>query len=322
MKGRVFRSWLLVLPVLISLISVPATSAQVDLREYFSETGHWVLGDFLIAYHSVSNPKLLYGMPITDQFVSAAAGGRTVQYFERARLELRPENPAELRVITSPLGRVLYDLEPPSPVIPLPQGDTGCRIIQETGFQVCYAFLDFYDKYGGIDQFGYPVSDLEEHDTFMVQYFQFARMEWHPELSAGQKVVLTDIGRRYFTLFEDQRLAQPVTNGAPHLVLDLQVDAYVSQPVMLADGEQTVYVVVQDQSLAPVEGVKVEISLQYPDTKSENGMLLPSGTTDGKGIARITFPMRNQANGLVEIVVTASYNDLMGKTITSYRVWW
>ncbi len=32
--------------------------------------------------------------------------------------------------------------------------------------------------------------------------------------------------------------------------------------------------------------------------------------------------MRDQSNGLVEIVVTASYNDLKKRTITSYRVWW
>jgi hypothetical protein len=314
--------WLLFVPVLISLISVPATSAQVDQRRYFSETGHWVLGDFLVAYESVANPALLYGLPITDQFVSAAAGGRAVQYFEHMRLELRPENPAELRVVKSPLGKVLYDQEPPGPEVRLPQGDTGCQLFKEAGFQVCYAFLDFFDKYGGIDQFGYPVSNLEVHDTFLVQYFQFARMEWHPELPAGQQVVLTDIGKRYFTLFEDQRLAQPITNGALHLVMELQVQAYVSQPVMLASGDQIVYVVVQDQSLAPVTGANVAISLQYPDTQTESKIFLPTGITDAKGIARLTFPMRDQANGLVEIVVTATYNELKAKTITSYRVWW
>ncbi len=48
------------------------------------------------------------------------------------------------------------------------------------------------------------------------------------------------------------------------MVIDLQVQAYVSQPVMLASGEQTVYVVVQESSLAPVEGAKVNISLRLP----------------------------------------------------------
>ena len=148
-------------------------------------------------------------------------------------------------------------------MIPLPQGDAGCQYFSETGFQVCYAFLDFFDKYGGIDQFGYPISDLELHDPFIVQYFQFARMEWHPEQPTGKQVSLTDIGKRYFTLFEDPRRALPITNGAPQqLVMELQVQAYVAQPVMTANGDQTVYVVVQDQSLAPVAGAVVTVSLR------------------------------------------------------------
>ena len=222
----------------------------------------------------------------------------------------------------SELGKTLYDQEQPGVVIPLPQGDTGCRFFKETGSQVCYAFLDFFETYGGIDQFGYPVSDLEQHDMFAVQYFQFARLEFHPEQPVGQQVSLTDVGWRYFTLFEDQSLALPLTNGAPHVIMNLQVQAYVSQPVMLADGEQTVYVVVQDQSLAPVAGAQVTISLRQPTFSAGNKLILPEGTTDAKGIARITFPMRGQSNGLVEIVVTAGYNDLKKKTITSYRVWW
>jgi len=317
--------WLLVIPVLVSVLGVTqtkTTAAQGEQREYFSETGHWVLGDFLSAYRSVADPALLYGLPITDEFVSAVAGGRRVQYFEHVRFELRPENPPELRVVKSELGQTLYDQEQPGAVIPLPQGDTGCRYYQETGFQVCYAFLDFFDSYGGIDQFGYPVSELEQHDTFAVQYFQFARLEWHPEQSVGQQVILTDVGRRYFALFEDPWHAYPVTNGAPHVIMDLQVQAYVSQPVMLANGEQTVYVVVQDQSLAPVAGAHVTISLRQPTFSVSSKLILPEGTTDSKGIARITFPMRDQSNGLVEILVTAGYNDLKEKTITSYRVWW
>jgi hypothetical protein len=331
MRSRPRWFWILIIPVLVSVLGVTVSFAQSsqsvrnsqsEQRKYFSETGHWVIGDFLAAYESVARPILLYGLPITDEFVSAAAGGRRVQYFERVRFEYRPENPPELRVVKSPLGQVLYDQDQTGLAISLPQGDAGCRYFSETDFQVCYAFLDFFDAYGGIDQFGYPISDLEQHETFIVQYFQFARLEWHPEQPAGQQVMLTDVGRRYFARFEDPRLAQPITNSALHVVMDLQVQAYVYQPVMTSSGEQTVYVVVQDQSLAPVAGAVVTVSLRRPEAPAGGEINLPVTVTDAKGIARITFPLRNQPNGLVEIVVSASYNDLTRKTITSYRVWW
>lgn len=326
MQARSRWLWLLIIPVLISVWGVTATFAQSPQnvqRQYFSGTGHWVIGDFLNAYNSVSNPTLLYGLPITDEFVSKAAGGLRVQYFEYARFEYRPENPPELRVVKSQLGKLLYDQEQPGPANPIAQRDAGCRYFSETGFQVCFAFLDFFEKNGGIDQFGYPISELEEHDTFYVQYFQFARMEWHPELANGKQVILTDVGRRYFYQFEDIKLAQAViTNGVAHLVMDLQVHAYVSQPVMTANGEQTIYVVVQDQSLVPVSGVVVTASLRLPGAPAGSETVLPVNVTDEKGIARINFPIRQQSNGLVEIVVTATFNDLTRKTITSYRVWW
>jgi hypothetical protein len=325
MQSRPRWFWILIIPVLVSVLGVSATfaqSAQSQDRLYFPETGHWVIGDFLSAYQSAVNPKLLYGNPIADEFISSTADGRRVQYFEYARFEYRPENPPELRVVKSRLGQILYDQDPPGQVIPLPQGDAGCRYFSETGFQVCYAFLDFFDKYGGIDQFGYPVSGLQQRDSYLVQYFQFSRMEWHPELANGKRVTLTDVGRRYFYLFEDPRLAQAVTNGALHIVKDLQVQAYVSQPVMTGDGQQTVFVVVQDQSLSPVAGAAVTITVKQPDAPTEIAMTLPVNYTDDKGIARISFPVREQSKGVVEIVVVANYLELTQKTITSYRVWW
>ena len=88
MQVRSHWFWLLIIPVLVSVLGVTqtkTTAAQGDQREYFSETGHWIRNEFLTAYRSVADRALLYGLPITDEFISAAAGGRRVQYFEYAR---------------------------------------------------------------------------------------------------------------------------------------------------------------------------------------------------------------------------------------------
>ena len=58
-----------------------------------------------------------------------------------------------------------------------------CRYFAQTEHYVCDAFLECFDARGGLEIFGYPLSepffDLA-HDGLRVQYFQRARMEFHP----------------------------------------------------------------------------------------------------------------------------------------------
>jgi hypothetical protein len=47
--------------------------------------------------------------------------------------------------------------------------------------------MAFWERSGGVSQFGYPISqpflELSKDDgkTYLVQYFQRARLEYHPE---------------------------------------------------------------------------------------------------------------------------------------------
>jgi hypothetical protein len=58
--------------------------AQSTAVLFFPETGHYVKGDFLLFYRSAPDPRLLFGYPITEEITSK--DGKTVQYFQRARL--------------------------------------------------------------------------------------------------------------------------------------------------------------------------------------------------------------------------------------------
>jgi len=58
-----------------------------------------------------------------------------------------------------------------------------CRYFARTGHYVCDAFLDCFDTRGGLEIFGFPLSEPffdMTHDGLQVQYFQRARMELHP----------------------------------------------------------------------------------------------------------------------------------------------
>ncbi len=60
------------------------------------------------------------------------------------------------------------------------------RYFPETGFSVGGGFLRYWQNFGGLATFGYPISsEIQEVNpsdgkTYTVQYFERARFEWHP----------------------------------------------------------------------------------------------------------------------------------------------
>jgi len=74
-------------------------------QTYFKETGHNVGGRFL-DYWQVTGDMADFGFPITEPFMETIDGkAYTVQYFERARFEWHPENPAPYDVLLGQFGR-------------------------------------------------------------------------------------------------------------------------------------------------------------------------------------------------------------------------
>src|SRR5581483_10093572 len=105
----------------------------------------------------------------------------TVQYFERGVLRLGPDQTASL----APLPRSLV----PGPFPPQqPSGASDqVQLFPETGQMVGFALLDFYQRHGGRDTFGLPLSPQIGN----VQWFERARLDWDP---AGQQVSLAPLG--------------------------------------------------------------------------------------------------------------------------------
>jgi hypothetical protein len=69
----------------------------------------------------------------------------------------------------------------------------------ETGQTVQGDFLRFFDAYGGLDSFGYPLTEEIIVDGWQVQYFEKGRLEYHPENEPAYHVVagwLGDLLRR------------------------------------------------------------------------------------------------------------------------------
>jgi len=156
---------------------------------YFQETGHSLGANFRDFFETHGGLDA-FGFPRTE---SVQENGFLVQYFQRARMEWHPEiNQVQLSL----LGSILTQGRAFDPAQPVPNGPE-VRYFRETGHTVHHAFLSYFNSRGGVDQFGYPISDEIVEDGFRVQYFQRARMEWHPELPPAYFVSLTLLGDQY-----------------------------------------------------------------------------------------------------------------------------
>lgn len=87
------------------------------------------------------------------------------------------------------------------------QGPNPCdggTTFPQTGHSICRAMESYWRQYGGVAQFGYPISaPVSEKNTFdgksyVVQYFERARFELHPEMrGTPYEVQLGLLGRQF-----------------------------------------------------------------------------------------------------------------------------
>ena len=158
---------------------------------YFPQTGHNLTGEFL-RYWKSHGGLPIFGYPISEPFTER---GYTVQYFERNRFEWHPENQPPYNVLLGRLGadgvagRTFPKVEP---FVSSP----GHQYFPETGHSLHFAFLGYWERNGGLAQFGYPISEeLREvsptdGNEYTVQYFERARFEYHPEYKGTNAEVL------------------------------------------------------------------------------------------------------------------------------------
>jgi hypothetical protein len=80
----------------------------------------------------------------------------------------------------------------------------GVRWFEPTGHTLRGAFLEYWTRYGGLEQFGYPITEEffepvgPENKQYRVQYFERVRFEHHPEnVGTPYEVLLGTLGREF-----------------------------------------------------------------------------------------------------------------------------
>jgi hypothetical protein len=168
---------------------------------YFEPTGHTLRGSFL-RYWQANGGLAQFGYPITEEFAEVNPDdGKTytVQYFERARFEYHPEFAGtRYEVLLGLLGHTITANRKQEVVfLPVNRSNApGTRYFPETGHTMAAEFVGYWERTGGLAVYGYPISEPfyetspTDGQTYLVQYFERNRFEYHPELAGTQYEVL------------------------------------------------------------------------------------------------------------------------------------
>jgi len=207
----------LLLLLVAGLLPAAPAAAQSD-RLCFPETGYCISGA-IRAYWERNGGLPIFGYPISDVAIESVQNDDTsigwqgpVQWFERDRLE---DHSAEgLGVLAGRLGAEQLRNLTLSLVVPRPEpvagAAPGCRYFPETSHSICEPFLSYWERNGGLERFGYPLSEPFELTvgawSGTVQYFERRRMELHRRFPPGADEVLLGL------------LARELHDGVPSAV--------------------------------------------------------------------------------------------------------
>jgi hypothetical protein len=313
----------LVLTVYATLPFTARTAAQTSPTDpqYFPETGHTVRAPF-VEYFSRSGGLQQHGYPITDDFVDMQTG-LLVQYFEKSRLEWHPGNPDPYKVQLGLLGSEMGKTQAPINIDQIPAAtDPTCFYFNETGHTLCNNFRDYFLQNGGLDRFGYPIGEYVIEGDRIVQYFQRARMEWHPEKPVGHRVQVGPVGKQYYRIagLDPRRLAPNVgVVFSPASVRSLVARGSVINSVAVSSGTQTTFVFVTDQLGTPIQGAAVTLVVHYTD--GDQVFTLPPTSAAGTTLHTFTVP-QVKAGTIVSMDFILAYAGVFTQTRTSYMVWY
>jgi uncharacterized protein YkwD len=195
--------------IVSSLTPYAANSALRLELPLLSYTDQPLQGAFLQTYQKYG--LSLIGYPLSPELKE---GTTTVQYFERVKMEYHPEFASQgAEVLFTRLGADISAGSPFGKVKPFSPSRFK-SYFAATGHSLADPFFSFWRSNGGISLFGYPISEPLRQDGMLVQWFERARMEYHPELaSKGQVIQLTHLGRialsRAHTQIAPPQLASP-----------------------------------------------------------------------------------------------------------------
>ena len=289
--GALVVLFFVILPLRAQLPAIldPVAGVRVDPR-------------FDAHYDAIGGDEIL-GVTLTEAF-SDDEGGIVVQYFQNGRLEFAE---GELEVKTSPVSILLGAGESSLPSQPVGEG---CQLFQETGHEVCHAFLDYYRLNGGPAVFGYPISKIKVERSQTVQYFQNFRLDWVQAEEGKGEIQIAALGKM---LLEKQ---QSISDGP--FAVEILPSVSLKYGVTRTSGEQIVYLLARNGEGKPLIGAEATLLAFFPDGKRT--FILPA--TDANGRSQVVLNFENQPSGSsIRLEIVVFYESLRATTWDSFLVY-
>jgi hypothetical protein len=293
-----------------SSTSTPRPTGEHEVAEPFRD------------YYNAKGGALIIGAAMTPDLIE---DGVRVQYFRNVRLEYHPQLPEGKRVIPSSIG------------INFPGNSTPCIRPQDVAPNAYYfdchsvrqEFLGFFNRQGGLEFFGYPISEMYISGTQLIQHFERATIVWNKSKPAEYQFGLANLGNQWCSLkrkCEPLGPANPVTaTPASPLTLPTPLPKGLVLKVLpefplldIKTQQQTLRAWVTDQNKSPLAGVVVFFRVQYTDN-SERYETLP---TDKNGYAFVSLAAKVYKPGDVILYkASASQNGIIVSDSGSFVVW-
>ncbi len=195
---------ILLMALLLGVVGSGRTeTAQAADSIFFKETNHSLSDEHrFLSYWNANGGLAQFGYPITDEILEMNPADQKVyivQWFERNRFEYHPEfKGTQYEVLLGLLGRQLTlgrEQEQPFQSIPDPH-DSTVTYFSPTGHTIANSFKKYWEQHGGLAMFGYPItqefqeSNSSDGKTYITQWYERARFEYHPENKGTEYEVL------------------------------------------------------------------------------------------------------------------------------------
>ena len=196
----------------------PQPPAQSGPCRNFAETGFQVCGR-LLEYWQQNGGLPVFGYPITGQYQGDVEGKPIqMQWFERNRLELHPENARPYDVLLGRLGADKLNAEKRDWNSFGKADPNAAHFFAQTGHAIAPQFWGYWSSNGlefdgrsgtsfneSLALFGLPLSEATpevsptDGKTYLTQHFERGRFEYHPENAGTQYDVLLGLLGRELT---------------------------------------------------------------------------------------------------------------------------